>query len=107
MRRLSVTLTLCLTICGCAHQIGVLKFTDVQSRREYRCVGSPSVLPSGAVSFRDETSGKAVTLQSWEAEDDEGRYYIAKWDPVWGGYKLVPGKPTTEKRSPRTEGPIP
>ena len=70
-------------VVGCADKHRVIKFTDVQSRREYRSIGAPSVLPSGAVSFRDETSGKAVTLQSWEAEDDEGRYYIARWDPVW------------------------
>lgn len=81
-----------LSIIGCTERVGVLKFTDVESRREYRCIGSPNVLPSGAVSFHDETSGKAVTLQSWEAEDDQGRYYIAKYDPVWGNYRLVPGK---------------
>jgi hypothetical protein len=91
-------------VIGCAEQ-HVIKFTDVGSRREYRSIGAPSVLPSGAVSFRDETSGKAVTLQSWEAEDDDGRYYIARWDPVWGGYKLVPGKPTGQRLRNRDVNP--
>lgn len=93
MGRKLILVLVCITFSGCAQKIGVLKFTDVGSRREYRSIGMPSVLPSGAVSFRDEYTGKAVTLQSWEAEDDKGKYYIAKFDSVWGGYKLVPGEP--------------
>jgi hypothetical protein len=78
---------------GCAQKLDPINFTDVQSRREYRSAGNPKVSESGAVSFVDETSGKSVTLQSWEATDDTGRTYTTQWDPVRAQWRLVPGEP--------------
>jgi len=77
---------------GCSHKAGPITFTDVQTRRGYRSVGEPTVQSNGAVNFVDATSGKSVTLQSWEATDDAGRNYTTQWDPLWARQKLVPSK---------------
>lgn len=97
---------------GCTTTYPVIKFTDIQSRREYRSIGSPNILQNGAVNFQDETTGKAVVLQSWEAEDDAGRSYTFQTGKnFWTGateYKLVPLESSIDaspRAKPATRGP--
>ena len=84
-----------------SRELPVIKFTDVQSRRTYTSVGNPTVMLNEAVNFQDKSTGKAITLQSWEAEDDTGRdYRVIQKTNIWNGkseYKLVPLQPVKAK----------
>ena len=94
---LSIKLTgflFCMAFIGCAaKEVPVIRFTDINSRRSYTSIGSPNVMMNGAVNFTDEATGKVITLQSWEAQDDHGRTYTVKpVNNIWTGkteYKLV------------------
>jgi len=84
-------------VSGCTTYVPRYSITDVQSRREYSSLGTPTLLSSGAINFRDEKSGSVVTLQSYEVRGEKGETYRIGRNIWTGKEELQPVRPENAK----------
>lgn len=83
----------CVCVVGCTRTINQYRVVDIQSRREYTAVGSPTFLNGGAISFPDRDSGKLIVLQNYELSGMQGEQLTVRQNPFTQQYEVVKAPP--------------